>query len=76
MSRRPRRMRPLVQNDDCSAGAKAAGRALEICNRRCRHRRRRDEDRLRICRRTELSNLPGSDQSWRIQVDEPDLRLA
>ena len=39
-------------------------------------RRRRDEERLRICRQTELPNLPGSDQSWRIQVDEPEYRLA
>ena len=35
--------RPPTQDNDRRAGAKAAGRALEICDHRCRHRRRHDE---------------------------------
>src|SRR6516225_626596 len=35
-----------AQDDDRGTGAKATGRALEICDHRCRHRRRYDEDRL------------------------------
>jgi len=54
---------------------KAAGRALEICNRRCRDRRRRNDGCLTNIL-TEPRHLPGPDQSWRIQVDEPKQTMA
>ena len=47
---RPRKAqrRPPAQNDDRGAGAKAACRSLEICDRWRRHRRCCDEDRMTI----------------------------
>ena len=42
----PAECRPPAQDDDRGTGAKATGRALEICDHRCRHRRRHDEGRL------------------------------
>ena len=38
--------RPVAQNGDRSAGAKAADRTLEICDRRCCHRRRHHKSRM------------------------------
>ena len=50
---------PPTQDNGRGAGAKAAGRVLEICDRRCRHRRRHDEGPL-----TNMANrIPSSSRT-------------
>ena len=49
---------PSQEDDDRGARSKAAGCALEICDRRCRHRRRRAQGHLTNAR-TKFCNLPG-----------------
>jgi hypothetical protein len=56
----PAECRPPAQDDDRGTGAKATGRALEIWDHRCRHRRRHDEGRL-----TNTPNrIPSSSRTW------------
>ena len=68
--------RPPEEDDDRGAGPQAAGRAVEVRDRRRRHRGSRHEDRLTRSRPPDHHYLPGPDQSWRIQVDEPSKRMA